>query len=73
MSLSSLNYYRLRGYYIHLQINNSDSFHPGVSFDQIVALHAFDSRLRLLLLELLFDIEIVARTRIAYEIGTAWG
>lgn len=69
--LSALNYYRLRGYYIHLQ--NGDEFMPGVSLSQIVSIHSFDSELRLLLLRLLFDIEIIARTRIAYEIGHAWG
>ena len=73
ISLSQLNYYRLRGYYIHLQDKTSNMFHPGVSFSHIVSLHTFDSELRLILLRLLFDLEIVARTAIAYEIGNAWG
>lgn len=72
-SLSHLNYYRLRGYYIHLQDKTSDKFNAGTSLTHIVALHSFDSELRLILLRLLFDLEIVARTSIAYEIGNAWG
>lgn len=71
--LSVLNYYRLRGYYIHLQEKDSEAFKPGTSLELITSIHSFDSELRILLLRLLFDIEIVARTRIAYEIGNAWG
>lgn len=72
-TLNSINYYRLRGYYIHLQDETSDDFHRGTSFEQILALHDFDSELRLLVLSLLLDIEIVARARIAYCVGHAWG
>lgn len=69
--LEHINYYRLRGYYIHLQ--KDDKFADGVSFNQIVALHNFDSELRAILLTLLLDIEIVARARISYIIAHAWG
>ena len=72
-ALSSINYYRLRGYYIHLQKKGGEEFLPGTSLAQLLSLHSFDSELRLLLLQLLFDIEIVARTRIAYVLGNAWG
>lgn len=71
--LERTNYYRLRGYYIHLQKENSDDFKDGVTFEQIVTLHDFDSELRILLLRLLLDIEVVARTRIAYTLAHAWG
>ena len=63
-TLEHINYYRLRGYYIHLQ--KEDVFEKGVSFNQIIALHNFDSELRLLLLSVLLDVEIVARARILY-------
>ena len=69
--LEHINYYRLRGYYIHLQ--KDDKFADGVSFNQIVALHNFDSELRAILLTLLLDIEIVARARISYIIAHTWG
>lgn len=72
-ALSSINYYRLRGYYTHLQKKDSEDFLPGTSLAQLLSVHSFDSELRLLLLQLLFDIEIVARTRIAYVLGNAWG
>lgn len=70
LTLQSLNYYRLRGYYIHLC--NGDAFHAGTTFEQIVALHSFDAELRVLLLALLLDVEVIARTRIAYVLGHAW-
>lgn len=71
--LERSNYYRLRGYYIHLQNPDSDEFLPGVSLAQISGLHDFDNELRVLLLKLLLDVEIVARARIAYTIAQAWG
>lgn len=71
--LEKTNYYRLRGYYIHLQVKDSNDFKHGVSFTEIAALHDFDNELRALLLKLLLDIEINARARIAYAIAHAWG
>ena len=71
--LECTNYYRLRGYYIHLQKENSDDFKDGVTFEQIVALHDFDNELRSLLLRILLDIEVVTRTRMAYALAHAWG
>ena len=71
--LEYTNYYRLRGYYIHLQKAGSDDFQEGVTFEQILSLHDFDNELRNLLLRLLLDIEIVARTRIAYVVAHEWG
>ena len=71
--LEYTNYYRLRGYYIHLLKDGSDDFKETVTFEQILALHDFDNELRNLLLMLLLDIEIVARTRIAYVIAHQWG
>ena len=71
--LEYTNYYRLRGYYIHLLKDGSDDFKENVTFEQILALHDFDNELRNLLLKLLLDIEIVARARIAYVIAHQWG
>lgn len=71
--LERSNYYRLRGYYIHLQEDDCDNFRTGVSFTQISALHDFDNELRVLLLRLLLDIEVVGRARIAYTLAHAWG
>lgn len=71
--LERSNYYRLRGYYIHLQEKDSNDFKLGVSFTSISALHDFDNELRILLLKLLLDIEVVARARIAYTVAHAWG
>jgi len=71
--LEYTNYYRLRGYYIHLQKKDSAEFIEGSSFNQILALHNFDNELRNHLLKLLLDLEIVARARIAYALAHAWG
>jgi len=43
--LKSINYYRLRGYYIHLYDNNTEEFHSKASFEQIIDLHEFDMKL----------------------------
>ena len=72
-TLQHIDYFRIKGYYLHLQQKDCAEFVPGTSFRQVVALHNFDSNLRLLLLALLFDIEIDARARIAYSVGHAWG
>lgn len=56
--LSSLNYYRLRGYYIHLLKEGSDDFIPNVSFSHILSLHDFDTEFRLILLRLLFALKL---------------
>lgn len=71
--LEYINYYRLRGYYIHLQEKGSDKFISGTTFEQILSLHDFDNELRILLLRLLLNIEIVAKTRIAYNVAHEWG
>ena len=73
LSLSSINYYRLRGYYNKLTQNDSDNFIPGTSLSQIITFHQFDSKLRKILLGLLLDIEITARARIAYVLAHQWG
>lgn len=70
-TLSSVNYYRLRGYYCHLQ--KQDQFVSGTSFTHLEMLHRFDSELRALLFPVLYDIEITARTRIAYDLAHNWG
>ena len=71
--LECTNYYRLRGYYSHLQKKGSDDFKDGTTLYSILSLHDFDNELRVMLLGLLLDIEIVARARISYSIAHTWG
>jgi abortive infection bacteriophage resistance protein len=71
--LSRINYYRLRGYYIHLHDSNTDRFYTGVSFDQIVSICAFDIALRNLVAARLIEIELEMRTFIAYVFSHEYG
>ena len=64
--LKRINYYRLRGYYIHLCDSSSDSFCEGTSFEQIIAIHDFDLSLGHLTAEYLMNIEVAMRTHVAY-------
>jgi len=43
--LKSINYYRLRGYYIHLYDNTIEELHSKAFFDQIIDLREFDMKL----------------------------
>lgn len=71
--LMRVNYYRLRGYYIHLHDSNTDRFYAGVSFDQIVSICEFDIALRNLVAARLIEIELEMRTFIAYVFAHEYG
>ncbi|MCG7234983.1 Abi family protein, partial [Corynebacterium sp. ACRQM] len=80
-ALGKIGYYRLSAYWYPFRKNKPkylrttkfnyryDEFEPNHSFEQALALYDFDSRLRLLLLEALGQIEIQLRTKIAYFAG----
>jgi abortive infection bacteriophage resistance protein len=70
-TLSRISYYRLSAYFYPLRLNGGDSFHPGTRFDDAVALYDFDRRLRLLVLDGIERVEVLARTRITYELAHA--
>lgn len=65
--LSSLNYYRLSGYWLTLQKN--DTFNKGTSFEDIIDIYDFDKKLKLHILKWLSDIEIELRSHIGYILG----
>ena len=70
--LGHLNYYRLRGYWMHLELPNGNgehSFVQGTSFDQIISLYDFDRHLRLLANDAIERVEVSLRTRWAYVLG----
>lgn len=71
--LSTVNYYRLRGYYIHLHDSMTDKFHPGTNFNKIVDIYEFDNELRHLLGQQISRIEVNMRTKIAYSIAHEYG
>ena len=76
--LSNISYYRLRAYTYPFQ-DNSDPNHQfikKISFEDIIELHVFDRRLRLLVFNAIEKIEIALRTKIIYEFsllnGSHW-
>lgn len=58
------NYYRLSGYWINF-IDKDDRFFNYITFEKIYTIYNFDKRLRGLLIELINDVEIYFKTRIA--------
>ena len=63
------NYYYVINGYKKLFINSTvpnDSYKPGSSFSEIVALYTFDRRLREILLTELLRVEHVIKSRIVY-------
>lgn len=71
--LKSINYYRLRGYYIHLYDNSIEEFHSKASFEQIIDLHEFDMKLIELTAAVILKIEISMRAKIAYIHSCKYG
>lgn len=71
--LQEVNYYRLRGYYVHAYDSGIDRFHEGTSFAALRDIYRFDEHLRSLLIEYLFKVEGELRTWIAYRIGCVYG
>ena len=76
--LENINYYRLRAYTYPFQ-DTTNPCHPfikKVSFEDIIILYNFDSKLRTLVFEALEKIEIAFRTQIIYrwsmEHGSQW-
>lgn len=71
--LRRINYYHLRGYYIHWMDAAQQKFMPGITFDMICSLQQFDMDLRCTLIPYLQKIELSFRTAIAYHIATVHG
>lgn len=65
--LRHIGYYRLRGYWIPLEVPNPDDgehrFQPGASFDDVMRLYAFDRELRLLVSDAIERIEVSVRNQ----------
>ena len=69
--LKDTNYYRLSGYM--LSIKKDDIFFDNTTFEQIYDYHNFDKKLRQNLFNLIEDIEIAFRSRLAYYIAHKYG
>lgn len=71
--LSNLNYYRLRGYWIIFEKNDSHDFEENTCFDKVLDLYIFDRELRLLLLDAIERIEVSIRTKLSYYLTMSYG
>jgi len=70
--LKEINYYRLSGYMLSLKTKNG-LFLPNINFENIYSIYKFDKQLRLLLLDIIENIEITFRTHISYHLAHKYG
>lgn len=70
--LNRISYYRLTGYLHDFKKPGSDAYVDGLSFNSIVSIYEFDSRLTRLLMFALEDIEEAFKTRFAYALSSAF-
>jgi abortive infection bacteriophage resistance protein len=76
--LSNISYYRLRAYTYPFQdnINPDHPFKQEITFEEIIKLYEFDSKLRLIIFEATEYIEVALRTQIVYQMsiknGSHW-
>lgn len=70
--LSHINYYRLSAYFIHFQ-TTKDRFNDDAAFEKLIETYSFDSKLRGLLFNAIENIEVFARTQIAYWHSQKYG
>jgi abortive infection bacteriophage resistance protein len=72
--LAHHNYYRLSAYRFPLtEAGDADRFLPGMTFETLWSLYAFDRQLRLMVSEALKRVEISVRSHWAYVLGHAHG
>lgn len=69
--LSTVNYYKLTGYALH--IKNGQSYIKGYTIESIFGIYSFDKRMRNILMDVLEAVEISMRTSIAYVLGHKYG
>lgn len=64
-ALTTIGYYRLRGYSYHLYDNVSKRYRPGTDFSDILKLYRFDTELSRLLFGMATCIEVALRARLS--------
>lgn len=78
-TLTHINYYRLRAYWLPFEVVNAadptavHTFVPGTQFETALASYTFDQRLKLLLMDAVERVEIALRTRWAHELALRYG
>lgn len=71
-TLKRVNYYRLSGDLLPYKVDE-EKYSDGLSFEQLMELYEFDTRLRSHLLAIFEYIEISMRSRIAYHLAHKYG
>jgi abortive infection bacteriophage resistance protein len=78
IKLSSINYYRLSGYWYPFRIRDKagkvkNQFQSGTNFDDVLFLYEIDRQLRSLILDAIERVEIAVRTQFTYHLGHQYG
>ena len=63
-ALTTIGYYRLRGYSYHLYDNATKKYQPGTKFSDVLSLYQFDTALSHLVFSMLTSIEVALRVRL---------
>jgi len=72
-TLEQVSYYRFTGYALPWRQTGTDHLRPGVTFENVLAIYAFDRQLRDLLWQAIEPVEIALRTRITLHLTTSRG
>ena len=78
-TLSHINYYRLRAYWLPFEQSASNAgtgdhaFVTGTQFETVLSYYTFDQRLKLLLMDAVERVEIALRTRWAHVLAMRYG
>lgn len=72
--LSTISYYRLKGYWWDMQEDRIlHSFLPDIYFETVIERYNFDRHLRLILFDAIERIEIALRTKMIYHMSLSYG
>lgn len=71
--LQRINYYRLSGYLYPFQDHSTGICISPINFDRIISIYSFDASIRNLIVSAIEDIEIYARTQLAYHNAHTYG
>jgi len=71
--LSSVNYYRLSGYFFPFRKPDADDFLTGTTLATVWDRYCFDRRLRVLTIDAIERIEVAVRTRLVYHFAEKHG
>lgn len=73
-TLDTISYFRLAGYWRHLEVDHSThQFKKGSKFTDIIDAYYFDKQLRSLLFSAIQTIEVVVRTKIIKHFSQSYG